>query len=378
MRFYNQPHEFYCGIDLHARTMYLCILDHAGHIVLHQELPTQPAAFLEAIAPFRQGLVVACECLFCWYWLADLCAQENIAFVLGHALYMKAIHGGKAKDDKIDAEKVARLLRGGNFPLAYAYPKGLRETRDLLRRRMYLVHKRAEIVAHLVNTNSQYNLPPFGKKLIYARNRKALNIASRFTDASIRTNVEVDLRLLDAFDELIGDVELYLERTVKVDDADSFYRLRSIAGVGKILSLVLLYEIHDIRRFAGEGEFLSYARLIRPKKTSAGKVTGGGGGKIGNAHLKWAFSEAACLLARESDQAKRFLARKEKKHGKAKALGILAARLGRAVYHMLRQKKAFDEQRFWNGEPKAAPTPAPQSKAKARRRPKGSGCVLEA
>ena len=378
MRFYNQAHAFYCGVDLHARTMYLCILDHAGNIVLHREVPAEPGAFLEAVAPYRAGLVVACECLFCWYWLADLCQAENIAFVLGHALYMKAIHGGKSKDDKIDSKKIAQLLRGGNLPMAYAYPKGLRETRDLLRRRMYLVHKRAEVVAHLVNTNSQYNLPPFGKKLIYARNRQALKIAERFADASVRQNVELDLRLLDSSDELIGDVELYLERTVKVDDGDTFYQLRTIPGVGKILALVLLYEIHDIRRFGGEGEFLSYARLVRPKKTSAGKVTGGGGSKIGNAHLKWAFSEAVCLLVRESDQAKRFLARKEKQHGKPKALGILAARLGRAVYHMLRQKRAFDAKRFWNGEPKASPIEAKKSAAKPRRRAKASRCVLEA
>jgi hypothetical protein len=87
MRFYNQPHEFYCGVDLHARSMYLCILDHAGNSVLHEDLPAEPAAFLEAIAPYRNGLVVACECLFCWYWLADLCHAENLFFVLGHALY---------------------------------------------------------------------------------------------------------------------------------------------------------------------------------------------------------------------------------------------------------------------------------------------------
>jgi len=358
--------------------MYLCILNQAGTIVLHQEVTAEPAAFLEAIAPYRDGLVVACECLFCWYWLADLCQAEAIAFVLGHALYMKAIHGGKSKDDKIDSQKIAHLLRGGNLPIAYAYPKGLRETRDLLRRRMYLVHKRAEVVAHVVNTNSQYNLPPFGKKLIYAKNRQALKIPQRFAEASVRKSIELDVSLLDSLDELIGDVELYLQRTVKVDDADTFYRLRSIPGVGKILALVLLYEIHDITRFGGEGEFLSYARLIRPLKTSAGKVTGGGGGKIGNAHLKWAFSEAACLLARESDQAKRFLARKEKKHGKPKALGILAARLGRAVYHMLRQKKAFDPVRFWNGEPGVTPAKLKKSAVKRRRRAEGSRCVLEA
>jgi transposase len=357
--------------------MYLCILDQGGTVVLHKEMPAEPAAFLEAIVPFREGLVVACECLFCWYWLADLCHAEKSAFVLGHALYMKAIHGGKAGDDKIDSSKIAHLLRGGNLPMAYAYPKGLRETRDLLRRRMYLVHKRAEVVSPTVNINNQYNLPPFGKKLIYARNRKALKVAERFADAGVRKSIELNLRLLDSLDELISDVELYLERTVKVDDADTFYRLRSIPGVGKILALVLLYEIHDINRFGSEGEFLSYARLIRSLKTSAGKVKGGGGAKIGNAHLKGAFSEATCLFARESDQAKRFLARREKKHGKPKALGILAARLGRAVYQMLRQKKAFDPKRFWNGEPGVTPAQLKKSAVKRRRRGKGARGVLE-
>ena len=118
MRFYNQPHRFYCGIDLHARSMYLCILDEAGAIVLHKNLQTSPQAFLEAIAPFRDGLVVAAECMFAWYWVADLCQAEKIPFVLGHALYMKAIHGGKTKNDKIDSHKIATLLRGGTLAQA--------------------------------------------------------------------------------------------------------------------------------------------------------------------------------------------------------------------------------------------------------------------
>jgi transposase len=157
MRFYKPPadaHQFYCGIDLHARTLYLCVLDAAGRKVLHKEVPSEPAALLDALAPYRAspsaspgGLVIACECMFAWYWIADLCAREQIAFVLGHALYMKAIHGAKAKNDRIDSEKIANLLRGGNLPQAYVYPHGLRATRDLLRRRMFLVHKRAEFIA---------------------------------------------------------------------------------------------------------------------------------------------------------------------------------------------------------------------------------------
>src|SRR5260370_33580274 len=181
--------------------MSLCVRAHAGTIVSPQELAAEPAAFLEAIAPFRDGLVVACECLFCWYWLADLCQAQNIAFVLGHALYMKAIHGGKAKNDKIDSGKIAHLLRGGNLPQAYVYPKGMRETRDLLRRRTYLVRHRAEATAHIQNTNSQYNLEPFGKKLSFAANREELGIAERFADPRVRKTVEVDLALSDHYDE---------------------------------------------------------------------------------------------------------------------------------------------------------------------------------
>ena len=91
MRFYTKQHKAYCGIDLHARSLYVCILNQDGESMLHHNMKTSPETFLKAIAPYREDLVVAVECLFTWYWLADLCAQEQIPFVLGHALYMKAI-----------------------------------------------------------------------------------------------------------------------------------------------------------------------------------------------------------------------------------------------------------------------------------------------
>src|SRR5437867_12163979 len=120
---------------------------------------------LDALAPFRPDVAVCVECMFAWYWVADLCRREELPLILGHALYMKEIHGGKAKNDDIDAEKIGRLLKGGNIPVAYVYPKGLRETRDLLRRRMYLVHQRAALITHVQILNAQYNLPEFTKKL---------------------------------------------------------------------------------------------------------------------------------------------------------------------------------------------------------------------
>src|SRR5262249_45851245 len=226
---------------------------------------------------------------------------------------------GKAKNDPLDAEKIARLLRGGNLPVAYVYPKAMRATRDLLRRRTFLVRKRAELLAHLVNTNSQYNRPSLTKKLAYAANRQELDLPSRFDDPSVQRNVAVDCALIDAYDQQIRALELYLTRTAKVDDPQAYQRLRSVPGVGAVLALILLYEIHDIHRFEEVGQFLSYARLVRCAHESAGKKKGSGGNKIGNAHLKWAFSEAVCLLLRQSPTAQARLARREKKHGKQRA-----------------------------------------------------------
>ena len=346
MRFYTHQHPHYCGIDLHARTMYLCILNQTGAIVLHRNMKAEPDSFLKAIAPFRQDIVIAVECIFTWYRLADLCAREKISFVLGHALYMKAIHGGKAKNDRIDAHKIAVLLRGGMIPTAYVYPAGMRSTRDLLRRRMHLMHHRSELLAHIQNTNSQYNLPDIGKKLVYKTNREG--VAERFPDASVRSSVSMDLKLIGSYDDILRGVELEILRNAKQHDAQAFHLLDTVPGVGKILGLVILYEVHDIRRFPTVQDFVSYCRLVKSKKESAGKCYGTSGNKIGNAHLKWAFSEAAVLFLKNNPAGQAYLARLEKKHGKGKALTVLGHKLARAVYPMLWRKEAFDMKRFLN------------------------------
>ena len=344
MNFYTQQHKHYCGIDLHARAMYVCILDQNGTKRVHKNLPTTPQAFLRLIAPYREDLVVGVECMFTWYWLADLCSQEGIAFVLGHALYMKAIHGGKAKNDKIDAHKIAVLLRGGMFPQAYVYPSEMRATRDLLRRRCHLARKRAELLAHIHNTNSQYNLPEIGKRLANKANRE--DVAEHFPDPSVRKAIEVDVSLIDHYDQLLRELELYLTRSAKTDDVQTFARLQSVPGIGQILALVLLYEIQDIRRFPRVQDFVSYCRLVKCAKESNGKRLGTSGKKIGNSHLRWAFAEAAILFLRQNQLGKEYFATLEHNHGKAKALTVLGHKLARAVYYMLTRKQAFDLQRF--------------------------------
>jgi transposase len=344
MRFYPKPHKFYWGIDLHARTMYLCILNQDGEIMLHRNMRAAPEPFLQAIAPYREDLVVCVECIFTWYWLADLCTQEGIPFVLGHALYMKAIHGGKAKHDKIDAQKIAVLLRGGMLPQAYVYPADMRATRDLLRRRLHLVRHRAELLTHVQQTNSQYNLPEIGKKIAYTANRDG--VAERLSDPAVQKSIEVDLALIGHYAALLRDLELAIVTTAKPHDANTLYLLQTVPGIGQILSLVLLYEMHDITRFPRVQDFVSYCRLVKCAKESAGKRYGTSGTKIGNAYLKWACSEAAVLFLRNNPAGQKYLVRLENKHGKGKALTVLAHKLARAVSHMWKRTTAFDMEQF--------------------------------
>ena len=344
MRFYTKQHQFYCGIDLHARTMYLCILNQDGEIVLHRNMKAAPEPFLKAIAPYREDLVVCVECIFTWYWLADLCAREGLPFVLGHALYMKAIHGGKAKNDTIDAHKIAVLLRGGMLPHAYVYPAEMRATRDLLRRRVPLMRQRAELLTHVQQTNRQYNLPEIGKKIAYKANRDG--VAERFSDPAVQKSIEVDLALIGHYDHLLRDVELSVLKTAKQHNANTLYLLRTVPGIGEILSLVLLYEIHDIERFPRVPDVVSYCRLVKCAKESAGKRYGTSGTKIGNAYRKWAFSEAAVLFLRNNPAGQKYLARIENTHGQGKALTVLAHKLARAVYYMLKRGVAFDLNAF--------------------------------
>ncbi len=213
-----------------------------------------------------------------------------------------------------------------------------------MRRRTYLVRKRGDLPSHIQNTNSQCNLPEFGRKIANKIHR--VGLAEQFPDPVVRHSIEIDIELIDHYDRLIGDLERYILRHARQHDPQDLHLLRTVHGIGPTLSLVILYEIHDIHRFPRVQDFASYARLVKCAKESAGKRLGSSGRKIGNVHLKWAFSEAATLFLRANPDGLRYKRRLEQKHGKSKALSIIAHRLGRTVYYMLLRKKAFDMQKF--------------------------------
>lgn len=347
MNFYNTLHPYYCGIDLHARVLYVCIIDEQGQTRVHQEISASPDKLKRILEPYLGHVVVGVECMHCWYWVSDFCEDIGVDFILGHALYMKAIHGGKAKNDRIDSFKIANLMRGGNFPLAYVYPKEMRATRDLLRRRTKIVRHGAHLKAHVSNTTSQYNLPmnKVNLKNICAREQ----LKATFPDRVVQRNIDLDMAVLDCYAKELSKIEWFLEQQAKQHKPVHLHLLKSISGIGRILALTIIYEVGHIERFESVQKFASYARLVKCKAESAGKSYGTQGNKIGNAHLKWAFSEAAVLYLRGNEKAQHYLQKLQKRMSRAKALSVLAHKLGRCVYFMLKNETVFDESQFLRG-----------------------------
>jgi transposase len=346
MRSFQPPADtqFYAGVDLHARSLYLVVLDTDGQTCFGRNLPAQPEPFLRAVAPCRDGLRVACACVHPWYWLADTCRDHHIAFVLGHAWAMKAVHGSKTTCDRQDAEAIARLLKGGNFPPAYAYPKERRGLRDLLRARLRLVRQRAELYGHVPTARRQANRPPVSNDVKYQSKRAA--ITADIADPYVRRRVATDLALLEPLDTAIRQLEAEIEDAAKEHYPTELAVLQSTPGVGPVLSLTILLAIDTIERFERRQQFCSYARRCGAVQESAGKRAGVGNRKAGNAWLKWAFSEAAVLSAQKDERIGNLLQRLASQLGKPKALSALAHKLGRAFYPMLHTKEVFDVNRF--------------------------------
>lgn len=340
---------YYCGIDLHARSMYVCIMDRTGNVLFHRELRNEFSLLLAALEPYRPQVVIGVESTFNWYWLADGCHQAGIPFYLGHALYMKAIHGAKKKNDRIDSKVITDLLRGNLFPLAYPYPQQMRATRDLLRRRHRYVALRAEAYTHIQNTFSQHAVLELAATEVKKKSTRR-TIPQRLPQPDLSLTVDCDLEVIETLDALIAQLDKHIWQQAKDHDRNAREILTTTPGVGEMLALTILYEIHTIQRFPTPQCLASYARLVKVERTSDGKPVAGGHGnnKIGNPHLRWAFGEILVHAPRQSEPIRKTYERLHAKHGPAKAKSILAHKFAVAIYYMLKNGQAFDEKRFVN------------------------------
>ena len=348
MKYYTSTTQFNCGIDLHAHQMYVCLMDREGKKLVHTNIRHNDFAyFLKLIEPYRHDLTVCAECVFGWYWLADACQAAGLHFVLAHALYLKAIHGGKNKNDRLDSEKLAHLLRTNLIPPAYVYPADKRPLRALLRQRAYYVWSRAELLARIQSHQLAYNRPTL-RQTRPNRDPWEQQLLAQEPDPVRQLALQNDLALIGHYDAQIATLEGQLQRLTKEHAQRDYTLLQTVPGIGEHLGMTILYETGDIGRFATVKNFLSYCRLVKGTVASAGKIKGLRGAKLGNPYLRWAFGEAAVIAKRDHQIIGPLYQRLEARMNgnKFKANTVLAIKLARAVYFMLKSHTVFDPQRL--------------------------------
>ena len=157
-----------------------------------------------------------------------------------------------------------------------------------------------------------------------------------------------DLAMIRHFDHQIFQLEEELQRQTKKVACREYALVQTVPGIGQNLGLTILYEIGDIDRFPTVKDFLSYCRLVKGTVASAGKIKGLRGAKLGNPYLRWAFGEAAVIAKRDHPILRPLAQRLEARMGgnKFKANTVLAIKLARAVYFMLKNKTVFEPERL--------------------------------
>jgi transposase len=285
--------------------------------------------------------------MFGWYWLADACQAAGLKFVLAHALYLKAIHGGKNKNDRIDSEKITHLLRTNLIPPAYVYPAALRPLRALWRQRLCYVWRRSELLARIASHQLAHNRPVI-KQSRPNRDRWEQQLLEQEPDAMRQLALQNDLAMVRHYDGQISALEQRVQKLTQTAAGREYALLQTVPGIGEHLGATIVHEIGDMQRFPTVKDFLSYCRLVKGTVASAGKIKGLRGAKLGNPYLRWAFGEAAVIAKRDhaviGPLAQRLEARMN--GNKFKANTVLAIKLARAVYFMLKNQTVFDPQRL--------------------------------
>ena len=337
--------ELHCGVDLHGDNGYYGIIDAEGKRVFRKRLPNELAAVLEALEPYREQLNhgVIVESTFNWYWLVDGLKENGYQVRLGNPAAMEQYNGLKITDDETDAFFLAELSRLDVVPEGYIYPKEERPIRDLLRRRMLLVHQRTAHVLSFQNLVARQRGEQIrGNEIV---KMEPEDVEAFFDDARLqlmgRTNIEtvrfLNSKIKDIEKVVLDAIQLKLE----------YERLLTVPGIGKILGLTIMLETGDIGRFAKVGNYSSYCRCVKSSRSSNEKKKGENNRKNGNRYLSWAYVEAANFIRRYCPEAKRWYQRKLSRTKQVVATKALASKVCKACYFIMKDQVDFDVKKIF-------------------------------
>ncbi len=301
------------GIDLHSNNVVIGIMDTDGKRVASGKLPCELKEIAKFLAPFKKRLEqVAVESTYNWYWLVDGLQALKYPVVLANPAAMQQYSGIKHADDTNDAFFLAELVRLKILPTGHIYEAQLRPVRDLLRRRMTLVHQRTALMLSF--------------KSLYTRTTGQEMTLSQLKELEIKEAQELyahpanqmiagmQIKHIEQLTESIEKIEKVVMASAR--ELPSYGKLTTLPGVGIILGMTMTMEVGDIKRFASPGDFASYCRTVQAQRTSNSKKKGENNSKCGNKYLAWAFIEAANFARRFDEQCRKWYDRKAAKTSK--------------------------------------------------------------
>jgi transposase len=331
--------ELYAGIDLHSNNSVVAVTDGEDAVVYRKRLDNELSAVLEALRPFQRRLKgVVVESTYNWYWLVDGLMDAGYRVHLANPAGNQQYSGLKYADDHSDAAWLAKLLRLGVLAEGFIYPKEERPLRDLLRKRSQLVEQRTRnilSIQNLITRSTGRRLSGNGVKRLSEG-----DVDELLRHPELALAVKSNVAVMKCVDEQIKAIEKAALK--RMGTRDDFQVLQSTRGIGNVLGMTIALEVGDIRRFADVGDFASYARCVGGDRFSNNKKKGQGNTKNGNRYLAWAFVEAAACAIRHDPTIERYYQRIQAKKKPIVARKIIAHKLARACYHMLKDGTKFD------------------------------------
>jgi transposase len=337
--------KFYAGIDLHSNNNYVVVIDERDQVVHRRKLCNESGPVLETLRPFAaalEGIVV--ESTYNWYWLVDSLQQGGYQVHLANTAAIQSYAGQKQTNDWSDAQWLAHLLRVGLLREGFIYPQEQRGIRDLLRKRMQLVQQRT---LQILSFQSAVSRQTGGQlSLRHLKVMLMCELERMYGEHPwLVKGLQSSWRIMQALNEEIQRIEKEVDR--QLHETPSFRLLKSVWGIGPVLSWTILLETGPISRFATAGDYCSYSRVVPSLRQSNDKKKGENNRKCGNKYLSWAFGEAAQYASRYYPPAHAFIERKMAQRGRVLALRALASKLCRASYYVLRDQEEFDPSRLF-------------------------------
>ena len=332
----------YVGVDLHQRFCYMTAMDASGAILDHRQVPNDQASFLQYFQQWSKPLQVAVVACSFWQAFVDRVEPLVTRLTLVHPQRVKAIASAKLKNDRVDSETLAHLLRANLLPESWIADRKTRELRQQTRLRVSLGQARAKWKNKVQAVLHQQGLRPPVSDLFGRKGR--LWLGEQRLPVAARQSVDTYLELIDHLDQKISWEEQQLRARAETDSAGR--HLTSIPGIGAYSAAVLLAEIGDVHRFSNKRQLFSYAGLAPRVRESAEHKRSGHITREGSRNLRWILVEAAQVAPRCSPGARHYFERLARRKPRKVARIALARKLLGAVYALLRDGVCFDEQVF--------------------------------